>query len=327
MADLHGPPDVLAYVDGYNLSTWQIQNLEVDDEAETDETSGLGSSDFRKHAPTGMRKAEVVISGALLDTAGVRSHAGLATKLTDTPNEAKRIMCVGFEGGNIGDNAIGWEGALQLNYKVLGSLDGLNRVNANWLISGRRDVGQIIQPLQTKTANFDTESTSADYALDKQQRVVAITSNSQASPSVITCPAPHGLTSGDRVLISGVSNSDADINGENVVTVISTTTFSVPVNAGVAGGTGGSFVRSDSSNGAVGYMQMIDGDGFTNFVGKVRDSVDDVTFADLITFTDSVLDPLAERITVAGQIDRYTAFDGVVTGSGTVSVFSMLART
>jgi DNA-binding XRE family transcriptional regulator len=67
---------------------------------------------------------------------------------------------------------------------------------------------------------------------------VAITSNTQASPTVLTT-ATHTFQTGDTVTIAGVSGSNADVNGSRVVTRIGATSFSVPVNCSTAGGTGG----------------------------------------------------------------------------------------
>jgi hypothetical protein len=70
-----------------------------------------------------------------------------------------------------------------------------------------------------------------------------ISANTQANPTVITTPSNHGLTSGDIIHIFD-SNSTPTIDGEREVTVISPTTFSVPVNVTVAG-TAGYFVKDD----------------------------------------------------------------------------------
>lgn len=73
---------------------------------------------------------------------------------------------------------------------------------------------------------------------------VAITSNSiNAGASVVTTATPHGATTGDTVVISGVTGSTPTINGSRVVTVLSPTTFSVPVIT-TAGGTGGAAART-----------------------------------------------------------------------------------
>src|SRR5216683_7771992 len=73
-----------------------------------------------------------------------------------------------------------------------------------------------------------------------------ITSNTIANPTVVTTSAPHGLTTGDKILIAGNITSNPPINGSRIVTVISPTTFSVPVNC-TTGGTGGSFVPENGS--------------------------------------------------------------------------------
>lgn len=65
-----------------------------------------------------------------------------------------------------------------------------------------------------------------------------IVSSSVANPSVITTAAAHGLTTGDRVTIAGHTGSTPDINGTHTVTVLSATTFSIPINVTVAGADG-----------------------------------------------------------------------------------------
>jgi hypothetical protein len=66
---------------------------------------------------------------------------------------------------------------------------------------------------------------------------ILITSSTAASPSVITTPT-HGYTSGDVVeILNHLVNTSA--NGTWIVTVLSTTTFSIPQPGnGVGGATG-----------------------------------------------------------------------------------------
>ena len=94
-----------------------------------------------------------------------------------------------------------------------------------------------------------------DFALEQSLEVRTkpqlITSNSAANPTVVTTLVPHGLKNNDKILISGVSGSNADINGEHPVTCLGPTTFSVPVDASGRAGQGGSFVRSQPSDIAV----------------------------------------------------------------------------
>lgn len=70
---------------------------------------------------------------------------------------------------------------------------------------------------------------------------VSVTSSTNANPSVVTTAAAHGMATGDTVQIAGHATNIA-INGQWTVTVLSTTTFSVPV-AGVGAGTGGSMTK------------------------------------------------------------------------------------
>lgn len=70
---------------------------------------------------------------------------------------------------------------------------------------------------------------------------IVITSSSVANPSLITCAAPHGLTSGATILIDSHSGSTPAIDGEQIVTVVDSTTFTIPVDVTV-GGTGGTML-------------------------------------------------------------------------------------
>lgn len=83
---------------------------------------------------------------------------------------------------------------------------------------------------------------------------------------------------------------------------------------------------ASSSSGGAGYLQVSAYSGFSSFVGKVRHSADDVTYADLITFATVSSGPTAERKTVSGTVNRYLAFDGNVTGSGSVTVMAGFVR-
>jgi hypothetical protein len=85
-------------------------------------------------------------------------------------------------------------------------------------------------------------------------------------------------------------------------------------------------VLANTVNGGAGYQQVSAFSGFTGFIGKIRSSADDVTYADLITFTNVTAAPAAERKTVTGTVDRYLCFDGDVTGAGSITPFAGFAR-
>lgn len=67
---------------------------------------------------------------------------------------------------------------------------------------------------------------------------VDLTGVAIGNPAVVTSDDPHGFTSGDEVVIAGVTGSTPSVAGTRVVTVIDPTHFSIPVNVTVAG-TGG----------------------------------------------------------------------------------------
>lgn len=69
--------------------------------------------------------------------------------------------------------------------------------------------------------------------------LVDILTSSVANPTVITTRHPHGLATGDTVLIQSHTGSTPTINGTRTVTVTGLRTFTIPVNVTVAG-TGGS---------------------------------------------------------------------------------------
>lgn len=74
--------------------------------------------------------------------------------------------------------------------------------------------------------------------------LIGITLSTNASPSVLTTPT-HSLTTGDVVEVSNHLVNTA-INGTWPVTVISTTTFSIPMPANGIGGASGTVQRQET---------------------------------------------------------------------------------
>jgi hypothetical protein len=81
-----------------------------------------------------------------------------------------------------------------------------------------------------------------------------------------------------------------------------------------------------SANGGGAVLQVSAFSGFSTVTVKVRHSVDNVTYVDLITFTAVTSGPTAERKTVAGTVNRYLLTTGTVTGSGSISPCVGFAR-
>lgn len=309
-------------IDGYSLLSSNVQTFRWKIKTALQRTDGLGDL-WDEYSPTGKRSAEVAQDGAFFDTNANRIHDAFKT----APVSTTRLMGFAPAGNLIGALFVGVQGIASILYEVIAQGSGLVKANAGYQVNGKVDEGVIVQQHDTKSIDWNTRTDgfTIDYTSWPYQTVIPITSNTVANPTVVTTPVPHGLSTGHIILISGVSGGTPSINGERQVTVISATTFSIPVNAS-AGGTGGSFVRANSLSGAVGYQFISHLSGFTGFVGKIRDSPDNSVFSDLITFVDADTGPQAQRIEVAGTIDRYLSFDGNVTGSGLINIFAGLRR-
>ncbi len=72
-----------------------------------------------------------------------------------------------------------------------------------------------------------------------------ITSITAATPTVLTTSIPHGMLTGDQVILNN-TNSSRIVDGISTVTVISSTSFSINKTVNVAGTTG-SFIRATAS--------------------------------------------------------------------------------
>lgn len=86
-------------------------------------------------------------------------------------------------------------------------------------------------------SSFIATSTAGDSfspAISDQIRITAI---SAAASAVVTTQTPHGLTSGNQVTLYD-TNSTPIVDGIRTVTVISPTTFSIPVTTTVSGNAG-----------------------------------------------------------------------------------------
>lgn len=70
---------------------------------------------------------------------------------------------------------------------------------------------------------------------------VAVSTSTGANPSVVATAAAHGMVTGDTVEIAGHTTNTA-INGQWVVTSLTSTTYSVPV-LGIGAGTGGTSTK------------------------------------------------------------------------------------
>lgn len=312
--------------DGFDMLASKPQGLSYSITVDTDDTDGLGDG-WPEHSPTGNRSAELTQEGAFFRTDAGNSHEALKDAPAD-PNGAKRVGTIGDAGNTVGQPFVGFVGLVETAYAALSTRKKLQRANAKFEVTGKAEDGQIVHPFSIETADANTEASSADNTTAPQQ-VIPIQSSSVANPTVVTTQVPHGLITGETVLISG-HTSTPTINGERTVTVTGPTTFTVPVNVSVGGGANGSFVKGKTMSGAAGYLEVstLTLGGHTGLVYTLRHSDDDAVFVDLVAFTARTLFG-AERVTVAGAVRRYVAGSHDFTGAGSPSskFFAGIART
>jgi hypothetical protein len=297
-------------VGGYSLLA-QIGSFEESGpEGVIKETTPLGSQ-WPRNADTGNRRSSIVQDGWFDDAAG-STHDALKTP------GLSRVLCYGLEGNTKGKHFVGFEGALQSKYTRTVQLEDFHRAKAEYAGNGKVEQGVILHELaQEAGATWNTQGASHDFSTENRMRLTTITSSSVANPTVITCATAHGLTTNDKVVIADHAGSTPSINGEHTATVLTTTTFTIPVSV-TAGGAGGTVKQASTQNGGSGYLQVsqLALGGFTNFQAKVRHSVDNAAWVDLVTFTVVTAAPAAERVAVAGTVNRYLASSGAYGGAG-----------
>jgi hypothetical protein len=310
----HGSQDIAFFlVDGRNvLGVLTSVNDAV--EATTEETSPLGPDGaWQSNRPVGTKKAELSQDGFFDDAVG---------SIHDTLNEQQgvsRVVCYGVEGNAVNSGFTGYAGGYFSKYSRLSQRNQLHKANASYAIAGAVEDAVILHPYGARTADDDTEATPADRAADPLAKTTAIVSSSVANPSIITTARPHGLTTGDQVVIAGHASVVPDINSEYTATVIDATHFSIPVNV-TDGGAGGTVRRAWTKNGGAGYLQVdaLTLGGHDNLTVKIRHSADGLAWADLATFTVVAAAPVAERIVVAAgtTVQRHLAVSWAFTGAG-----------
>ncbi len=304
-------------VDGYDVLKAALQGMTFKAQAMTERVTGLGDT-WERNSPTGLSMATFTQVGAFFDDTANGLHDALKAS-----TDVLRIAAWALTGNTVGARFFGMQGAYGSQYAVVGKVGSLTKADVTYTVSGQLDRGVILMNSAAQTVTWT--GAAVDYTLDTAQRAIPITANTIANPTVVTTPVPHGLTTGQVILISGVATSSPTINGSQTVTVLTSTTFSVPVNVTI-GGTGGSFVAASTVGGGVGYQAISAYAGLTGVVVKIQHSADNATWVDLITFANVTGAPVAERLTVAGTVNRYTRHVGTVTGTGSITPFVGFSR-
>lgn len=313
-----GSPDVaFLTIDGYDLLPAKVQTFAYGLTNILEKTDGLGDK-WDEHTPTGLRRCTVTQGGAYYETAANGMHDALKANPT-----AYRKLAFAMAGKGPGAPLVLADGALSTSYEVLARNGNLTKANVTYQISGSVTTGALLDAPTVRTA--DWIGTTADYTLDPTNAAVSITGISVAAAAVVTTATPHGLVAGAIVLLSG-TNSTPTLNGERAATILTPTTFSVPV-VTTGAGTAGTVVRANSPAGGSAIQDVSAYSGFTSVQGKIRHSTDGTTWVDLAVFAPVTAAPNSQRPAVAVLIHRYTRYEGDVTGTGSVRLLAGLTRT
>ncbi|MCH8902060.1 MAG: hypothetical protein IIC88_07145 [Chloroflexi bacterium] len=302
MMTLRGSADVgFVLFAGYDIMGL-ITDLDETTEAMLEQSDGLGAASD-EHTAVGITKFDLSFDGFYDDTL-IKAIEALS---------GEQVMMYALSGNVIGRECVGLN-AIRSTITRGPSKDALTKAQMAFKSDEGPEVGQVSAPHATVTAQGPVEGASDDWGT--QATAVTITSSSVANPTVITTSAPHLLVTGDTVEIAGHSGSTPNINGIHTITVTAPTTFTIDVNVST-GGTGGTMTRTNSRSGGVGYVEAdaLTLDGGTALQVIIKDSDDDITFVDLITFTAITSAPAAERKTVAGNVERYTLTEHEFTGA------------
>jgi hypothetical protein len=323
----YGPASAFLLVGGSNISG-DVFGFTDGVEQILEEVRGLGES-WDRHLPVGIGRNMLETTGGLYDDRTVGLIEALQSKAL-TPAEVVQLVDYGVAGTGLGQEVVMLNGTYVGSFVRTAVRDGLTKANGVHTITGTRYEGKIAGALTLRTG--DGNSTAAPLDQANYAATVNIL-NSNADDSIETS-TPHGLITGDWVKITGHAGSTPDINSgtdSKQVTVIDSTNFSLDgVNITVGGGATGT-VAKVSSAGLIADLQVttLTLGAASNVVVKVRHSSDNVTYADLITFTAVTLASTAERVETTTDAKRYLAISWTGTGAavGTVTPFVAAVRT
>lgn len=140
-------------INGHNLLASKLQGASWKKEALTENASGLGDT-AELPTPTGQLKYTLTQSGGFFDDATNGAHGLLAAGATGT----SRVVCFALAGNTMGAPFVGCLGALTVAYDVIPQNGQLTKANAEYKITGHAYEGEIVQPWDTKTADWNTKT-------------------------------------------------------------------------------------------------------------------------------------------------------------------------
>ena len=223
-------------VAGYSLLGAKLKGLATEIESAMEETTGLGDA-WPEFTPVGLQMARLSQDEAFYDTETGNMH-----EVFRASQSTSRVVCYAFEGDTIGQPFVGHLGAFGVKYGVLAKLGNLTKAKVEYLCSGQRDEGVILQSTATKTADWDTEgadsvdsgASSADggvgylhvTAFSGFTGFIGTFQDSTDDITYATLVACTNVTSGptaERVTVSGTVDRylsfDGNVTGSGSITV------------------------------------------------------------------------------------------------------------
>jgi hypothetical protein len=134
-------------------------------------------------------------------------------------------------------NALSGRQGVAYEYSPEGVIAGKTRIVGGCNVGAWSGPQQEVNGVIGFTASLSVTSRLVEVVPVSAPATVSVTSSSVGDPTVITSAA-HSLVTGDVITIAGHTGSTPAINGAWPVTVLTTTTFEIPVAVSV-GGTGG----------------------------------------------------------------------------------------
>lgn len=180
---------------------------------------------------------------------------------------------------------------------------------------------------------FDTTATTGGHAAFSG----SVPGSVQATQRIVTCGFAGQVLGREFSGFQGAYTSAYDVlgqvgaltkaNAEHTISGRADNGKILQIHTALTANTTGTVVDggASSANGGAAYLHVTAYSGFTSVACKVQDSADNVTYADLATFT-SVTAVGAERVTAAGTVDRYLRSVVTVTGAGSITLFIGFAR-
>jgi hypothetical protein len=165
---------------------------------------------------------------------------------------------------------------------------------------------QIIFNDTVETNNIIVSKDGADFVIEFTNNLSGasltktLNSATVANPSVITTTANHNYRTGDSVTISASSGTTPSLNGTYTITVISATTFSIPLNVTVSSGATGTIFNNSESKLTASNVSLLAPTGLSGTIDLNTYNLASAfwaTTADTLTFEISV-----ERTRTSGEI-------------------------